>query len=391
MTLDLEQVAIHVPSIIETVRRERQAMLDRRDTAIGGLQAAARDADAFTARILGSRTQRALALPFADPPDAAIGAPDVSAYAVLAVDGSHIQAQRDSPAPCSVMNFGWCRIVYRESFPPDLRAETEVQVASAQQGREDEDDHLFSADATGLLRAVREVTLAARLVGELPAAVPAVVLLDGSLVPWSINRLSRDSAQRRQLLFGPGGLFPALDWLRGWATAAPGRALAAYTSYPSHREVLHALQEQLPAETAAALNSVTDRGLFWEHLRPWQRSGRFKLHSKREGWMEREFENAHHALTFFYLRTDTEVARVELPEWVAGDEAKVELVHAAAVDQIRRGLGYPLALMEAHERAVISGADRQAFAHLVESALLAEGLAAFGSAKNLSKRGRWLT
>jgi hypothetical protein len=46
--------------------------------------------------------------------------------------------------------------------------------------------------------------------------------------------------------------------------------------------------------------------------------------------------------------------------------------------------------MEAHERAVINGADRQAFSLLVESALEAAGLPSQGSAKNLSKRGRWL-
>jgi hypothetical protein len=79
-----------------------------------------------------------------------------------------------------------------------------------------------------------------------------------------------------------------------------------------------------------------------------------------------------------------------MPEWIGRNGDLVRFLHSALIDQVERGMGYPLALMEAHERAVINGADRQAFGILIESALEAGGLVSFGSAKNLSKRGRWL-
>jgi hypothetical protein len=68
----------------------------------------------------------------------------------------------------------------------------------------------------------------------------------------------------------------------------------------------------------------------------------------------------------------------------------VAALHALLLDQCRRNMGYPLALMEAHEQAVITGPERQAFGRLMEAEVAAEGLAAGTSAKALSKRGRWL-
>jgi hypothetical protein len=73
---------------------------------------------------------------------------------------------------------------------------------------------------------------------------------------------------------------------------------------------------------------------------------------------------------------------------MAQDEQKVGLLHATLLDQCRRGLGYPLAVMEAHEQAVIGGPEREAFRRLLEAQVTAEGLPAALSGKALSKRVR---
>ena len=93
---------------------------------------------------------------------------------------------------------------------------------------------------------------------------------------------------------------------------------------------------------------------------------------------------------FFYLRVDDEIARVELPKWVANDESRLSLAHALVLDQCLRGHGYPVALSEAHEKAVVTGADRENFWQLVESSLVEERLPTLGSAKSQSKRTRWV-
>jgi NurA-like 5'-3' nuclease len=97
-----------------------------------------------------------------------------------------------------------------------------------------------------------------------------------------------------------------------------------------------------------------------------------------------------HQVYFFYLRLDDEIARVEIPRWVATDENLLNLVHTLVLDQCQRGQGYPVALSEAHEQAVVTGADRENFWQLVESSLVEEHLPSLTSAKSQSKRMRWV-
>ena len=52
---------------------------------------------------------------------------------------------------------------------------------------------------------------------------------------------------------------------------------------------------------------------------------------------------------------------MEIPEWVGRDSSLLELVHSVCIDQIRKGDGYPVALAEAHELAVVRGAERDVF------------------------------
>lgn len=72
------------------------------------------------------------------------------------------------------------------------------------------------------------------------------------------------------------------------------------------------------------------------------------------------------------------------------EEVNFNLVHTLVLDQCQRGQGYPVALSEAHEQAVVTGADRENFWQLVESSLVDEHLPSPSSAKSQSKRTRWV-
>ena len=85
-----------------------------------------------------------------------------------------------------------------------------------------------------------------------------------------------------------------------------------------------------------------------------------------------------------------EIGRVEVPSWVAADEGSLGLAHALVVDQCRRGRGYPVGLMEAHEQAVIGGHEREMFRQMVEDALERQHLPVYTSEKARSKRLRWV-
>ena len=130
---------------------------------------------------------------------------------------------------------------------------------------------------------------------------------------------------------------------------------------------------------------MQDRELFINLLAQGERSALFISPSKIVG----RHYGAHH-IYFFYLRVDDEIARIEVPRWVAMDENLLNLTHTLVLEQCQRGHGYPVALSEAHEKAVVTNADKEQFWQLVESSLVDEKLPGLSSAKSRSKRTRWI-
>ncbi|HEX7597197.1 MAG TPA: DNA double-strand break repair nuclease NurA, partial [Polyangia bacterium] len=103
------------------------------------------------------------------------------------------------------------------------------------------------------------------------------------------------------------------------------------------------------------LRHVLDAALFERILGPGQRSTVFKILSNSSGMFPDEL-----SLHFFYINvgSDTKhphLARVEIPAWVAIQEALLERLQFALVAQ-SRVLGnrpYPYAIHRAHEVAVV--------------------------------------
>ena len=97
-----------------------------------------------------------------------------------------------------------------------------------------------------------------------------------------------------------------------------------------------------------------------------------------------------HQICYFYLNTGSEIGRVEMPIWVAEDDRMLNLLHSCLLNQLSKGQGYPLALQEAHEQAVINVGDRMYLTQLVEELMVKEGLPVDTSEKARSKRTRFV-
>ena len=133
------------------------------------------------------------------------------------------------------------------------------------------------------------------------------------------------------------------------------------------------------------VNHLQDWELFQQLLAPGERSALFV---SRSDVVEKSYGD--HQVHFFYVNTGEEIGRVEMPRWVATDASLLSFTHALVMDQCRRGLGYPVAISEAHEQAVISGPDRQHFRDMLELSLTGRGMPVFTSAKSRSKRMAWV-
>ena len=79
-----------------------------------------------------------------------------------------------------------------------------------------------------------------------------------------------------------------------------------------------------------------------------------------------------------------------MPKWVAEDENLLALGHSLILDQCKRGQGYPVAISEAHEQAVVSTGDRRIFKEMVSQALERQGITPYTSEKDRSKRTPWV-
>ena len=323
---------------------------------------------------------------------------------MASVDGSHIDIDRHIPVRCYLINLGGCLLTYGSQ--PDARLfsrprlyteEDELYITSSVPGSEGTVS--VEGPLVGLKRAVEEVKGLASVVEETPSGSSVLALIDGSLVLWGLAGSGYQPFVRDEIV--NCGLIPALGELREMAQSRT-LAVAAYISLPRSTEVVNTLRLYLcPNDMAECrqhcsshrssrtpcdtVNGFLDRHLFQELLEPGERSSLYLTNSS----ISREFYGPHQVY-FYYMNTGEEIARIEVPQWVAQGEGPLDLSHALILDQCRRGMGYPAAIAEAHEQAVVTGPDRESFKQLLEDALARKRLPVYTSEKARSKRMRWL-
>ena len=410
MTLDFQQLAAQLDDLGPDLRSQGEEAGRRLTRAFAEMHAWARRPDDLRRRLAEADTRWRPAEPLREPLDAAIDAPPPPAdYVALATDGSHIDVDRHSALPCYLLNVGWARIRYGRAPGAELSSRPELAYGDQRLVLGDPADASREAPLRGnllaALRSVGEVEQLADLAAQSDQDLPTLALVDGTFLLWGLAREEITAPVKRYLL--DEGMIPALDRLQALAQERPVLP-AGYVSRPDRREVVHSLR--LAACPMAKVDCgncprrddgtrpcddvgvATDRQLFAAVLAPGQRSAVF-VRRPTPGSIEAQYYGEHRPAAF-YLRTPhggaDEIACVEMPLWLAQDGERVAALHALLLDQCHRNMGYPLALMEAHEQAVITGPEREAFRTLLESEVAAEGLAAGTSAKALSKRGRWL-
>ena len=397
MALDFHQVADQIDAMASRLRGQQQEWAGKVEQAASALASA--DASRLEEKRRTSRVTW-LVPELVESLNQSVPCPTLPQdYSVVAVDGSHIDVDRHSPARCYLLNMG--RVLLRYGATPSARLSSDPHLYA-------EDDDLVIRDASstlrdlpvegpllGLKRSVEEVRALADLASQAPDDVPTLGLLDGSLVLWGLGGQGIQEFVRQALL--AEGLLPALDRLRDLAQRRT-LAVASYISLPRSTELINALRlHECPYEAANCdqycstvragerpcdtVGGLQDRDLLQVALAPGERSAVFaSTSSVVEAWYRE------HRVHFFYVNAGEEIGRVEVPAWVAQDEALLALTHAAVIEQCRKGLGYPVALAEAHELAVVTSADHQQFELLVEAALDTRRLPVYTSEKQRSKR-----
>ena len=408
MTLDLGQVVARLPLLVERACSDGSDRADRLFRARGLLHEAAADMDRFAAAVKQAETSWPLALPFAGRLDDAIDPPPAPLdYAALAVDGSSIDVDRNLPIDCFVLNLGWMRLRYGANPAAERDSTVEIQPTDDEIVHRDGDDpsreSAVRGDVLALLRSVRELAQLVDLAERLDGDAPLLALVDGNLALWNLERRDLPQSVVDDLKDGPRGARQALDRLR-LLSEADRLVFSGYVSRTGASNVSNSLRllacpdtpmvvcrrcpgRGTPTRPCDAAGVAGDAALMKDLLEPWQRSAVFLPH-RRGVNAEQWYATAGHEIAFFYLNAGGEIARVELPVWVAERPDRLALLHALLVQQARASDGYPLALREAHEQAVISTGDRTAFNLLLSQACEQHGIPWLLSAKAWQKRVR---
>ena len=396
--LDLTKLAAQMPGISEHLHQEATASRQRLKRADRLLQ----QARERQAQLVQAQQQWRERLAFApaeplEPLDAraTVAAPP-RCHTVLAADGSQISPSQHEVLYCYLINIGRVGLHYGQNCHPLLESLPKVYYkpedlyVSRQWG-------IPPDEWMGYQRAVSEIEMLAEMAESAAKAIPRLALVDGPLVYWFLESLPQAA---RDHLLSP--------LLAAWRSLQAARVpLMGYVSASRNTEALNFLRLQacpydapdcashcasgskaagqladgrLPCQVAEPLRDAT----FWSHrLAPGERGPLWRSTARVLA-----FYDPSQWVYFCHLNVGTEIARVEMPQWVARDSDLLERALSLLLGQVQKGAGYPVSLAEAHNQAVVRSQDRAQFFALLEQQLIRAGLQNVGASyKEARKRG----
>jgi len=168
----------------------------------------------------------------------------------------------------------------------------------------------------------------------------SLVLFDNGLLPWLSVSGATASRQLKEYVDNLAGIRPGL--VAGYISGPQSRLLA---------RLIHLAEAETFEEGMTECSGVLDQTIMRQALQPGERSALFRHGSPRD----QAFQDVRAGVYLFFLRVnDREIARVEIPAWIAEDPRFVDSVHATVLADAR-ATGYPYVLAQAHNQVVITG------------------------------------
>jgi hypothetical protein len=394
--LDLAKLAVKIPGISQHFKKEVAASRQRLDRALQLFDLAQSQQNLLTERyhIWRDRLFFSVALPI-EPLNTKVRiATAPKSHSVFATDGSQIAPSHHEIAYCYLINIGRIMLHYGQNLHPLLDSIPEVYYrredlyASKQWGIRTEE---WMGYRRGVLEAQYLAEMACRWVRPPgPHTDPNLAMVDGSLIYWFLESLPQEA--RDQIL---------LPLLAAWEELKIARIpLLGYLSASRSSEAMNFLrlqacnyetpncglhcsgleQDTTPCQLFEPLRDAT----FWSYLlEPGQRSPLWQSSARIL-----DLYSTDQRIYFCYVNVGTEIARVEVPAWVVEDSSLLEQSLSIMLAQVNKGYGYPVAIAEAHNQAVVRGGDRARFFALLEQQMLKTGLQNVGTSyKEARKRG----
>jgi hypothetical protein len=353
MPINYQQVYARIREIAAGADDNKRTLEEKRQLARNLLAAYASELDYLQQKVEAAKaidSNIRCAVPLDEPLTATYPPPPpVPDVTVIAADGSQINPDRHASIQFSIINVGIIIMKLHSGQAPEICVETEMLYG----------DELISNGnpiSDGMVAMRRDISERMKL-DEVSKGIKGQVvnLTDGTIELWGAKG---DDPQAYA------------DFVEKYLRVltrmhARGVVTAGYVEKPSADLVVRLLEiatadnEQIQRlRDYQPLRGVSDRWLYGERenplLPPGHRSAVFALQSgsikKYKGPL---------SLHFFYLNVGTLghpwPVRVEVPQWVAEDRKKLELLHAILIEQCNMmgAKPYPYLLHRAHETAVV--------------------------------------
>ncbi len=253
----------------------------------------------------------------------------------VGIDGSQVFPQDHSPVIWAYLQ----AVAYRKLRPPLFEAQFVDIGSQIAHGGSQSVELLENRDELAALTNAWRTLLEMRMACGAAQNYPDdVILLDNGLLPWlSVGGVS-SHRRLQEYLDLVLALRPGL--VAGVISGPQSRLLARLVNLVEAETLEQGLQEQ---------HEVADLNLMRCLLQPGERSALFLHGSPRN----QAFQEAGAGVYFFFLRiSEQEVARVEIPSWLAEEPRLVDSIHASVLADSRM-TGYSYVLSQAHQHATI--------------------------------------
>lgn len=299
-------------------------------------------------------------------------------HIVIATDGSQIYSNAHEAVSVSLVNIGFVSIpYYKKDLPVKLYSEPTLYNSAEEINPSLYEERISDEDLISYERTLKEIEGLAELGKECSKNnIPIVALLDGTLIHWHIEKFSSsyielfikrysDAIQELKKLNIPVASIISnsrsndlINMLKIY------KCPYEFVDCKAHCSTLSS--KNLPCNPTVDYKPILDRRLVEKYFIDQKatcgaRTTLFKSNNKILNYYPDELK-----VLFFYINTGTEIARVELPYFVAKNKEQLELLHNAICLQFKVGFGYPVALSEAHLQAVVRKKDREVFYDLIK-------------------------
>jgi len=308
-------------------------------------------------------------------------------HTVISTDGSQIAPNHHEIAYCYLLNIGRVVLHYGQDIHPILDSLPEVfyrpedLYISRQWG-------IRTDEWMGYRRTASEATVLAELACSTRTEAPVLAMTDGSLIYWFLDQLPMDARDRilPPILEAWQKLHQAQIPLMGYLSASRStettnflRFLACPYPVP---DCITYCPNQLEYVPCKKFDTLRDTTIMTSQLQPGQRGPLWRSNARILELYDDQI------IYFCYVHVGTEIARIEVPAWVVANQTMFDQALGLMLAQVQKGYGYPVAIAEAHNQAVVRGGDRTRFFALLERQMIKAGIKNVGiSSKEARKRG----